>query len=63
MMEQCQWDEANTEKVRLEEKQRSVRKEKELEAEQAVAEGMTPESYQPLWFSKVTDEQVRTKTN
>ena len=59
MMEQCEWDEANTEKVRLEEKQRSVRKEKEVEAEMAVAEGRTPESYQPLWFSKVTDEQVR----
>ena len=57
MMEQGEWDSANTEKVRLEEKQRSARREKELEAEQAAAEGRTPESYQPNWFSKVTDEQ------
>ena len=56
-MEQGQWDEANTEKVRLEEKQRGVRRLKELEAEQAAADGLDPEPYQPIWFSKITDEQ------
>ena len=56
-MEQGQWDEANTEKVRLEEKQRGVRRMKELEAEQAAADGLDPEPYQPIWFSKITDEQ------
>ena len=63
MMEQGEWDNANSEKVRLEEKQRCARREKELEAEQAAAEGRTLESYQPVWFSKVTDEQVTNLTN
>ena len=39
LMEEGRWDEANTEKVRLEEKQRSVRREREAEAEIAAAEG------------------------
>jgi Oxysterol-binding protein len=56
-MEQGLWDEANAEKVRLEEKQRAVRRQRELEAEQAAAEGTTPEPYQPIWFNKVTDDQ------
>lgn len=39
LMEEGKWDEANFEKVRLEEKQRSVRREKENEAEQAASQG------------------------
>lgn len=57
MMENGEWDAANDEKVRLEEKQRAARRQKELEAEQAASEGLTPETYQPIWFHKVTDEQ------
>ncbi len=63
MMEQGEWDNANTEKVRLEEKQRCARRMKELEAEQAASEGRTPESYQPVWFSKATDEQVNNRSS
>ncbi len=39
MMEIGEWDMANTEKVRLEEKQRAARKEREVEAEQFAAQG------------------------
>lgn len=38
-MENQLWDEANKEKVRLEEKQRSVRREREAEAEKAAQTG------------------------
>lgn len=40
LMENGQWDEANEEKVRLEEKQRAVRRKREAEAEKAAAEGL-----------------------
>ena len=39
LMEKGQWDEGNKEKVRLEDKQRIVRRQKEEEAEQAMAQG------------------------
>lgn len=39
LMEEGRWDEANTEKLRLEEKQRATRRRREAEAEQAAAEG------------------------
>ena len=39
LMEEGRWDEANSEKVRLEEKQREVRKRREAEAELAIQEG------------------------
>lgn len=39
-MENGQWDEANAEKLRLEEKQRVARRAREHEAEKAAAEGM-----------------------
>ena len=38
-MEVGRWDEANTEKVRLEEKQRAVRRQRETEQELATLEG------------------------
>lgn len=40
LMENGLWDEANIEKVRLEEKQRAARKVREAEAEKAAAEGI-----------------------
>lgn len=39
LMEEGRWDEANREKLRLEEKQRAVRREREADAEKAAAEG------------------------
>lgn len=39
-MENGHWDEANKEKLRLEEKQRAVRRARESEAEKAAAEGI-----------------------
>lgn len=39
LMEEGKWDEANDEKLRLEEKQRAARRQRELEAEVAVQEG------------------------
>uniref|UniRef100_A0A3B4B5F2 Oxysterol-binding protein n=1 Tax=Periophthalmus magnuspinnatus TaxID=409849 RepID=A0A3B4B5F2_9GOBI len=54
LMEDGRWDEANAEKQRLEEKQRTARKEREREAVKAAN---TPEedNYQALWFEKITD--------
>lgn len=57
MMETGEWDVANTEKVRLEEKQRAVRRQREVEAEMAAQEGRVYEPYHPTWFRKVEDEQ------
>lgn len=39
LMEEAKWDDANVEKVRLEEKQRANRRKREAEAEQAASEG------------------------
>lgn len=39
-MEDGQWDEANAEKLRLEEKQRAARRYREHEAEKATAQGI-----------------------
>lgn len=41
LMEEGKWDEANDEKLRLEEKQRSARRQRELEAELAIQEGLS----------------------
>merc|ERR1712062_187621 len=56
-MEECEWDLANTEKVRLEEKQRAVRRKRETEAEQAALAGEAYENYQPTWFKRIEDDQ------
>ena len=56
-MENGEWDAANTEKVRLEDKQRAVRRKREAEAESAAQEGRPYEGHQPLWFKKVKDDQ------
>uniref|UniRef100_A0A3P8RFP5 Oxysterol-binding protein n=1 Tax=Astatotilapia calliptera TaxID=8154 RepID=A0A3P8RFP5_ASTCA len=71
LMEEGHWDEANAEKQRLEEKQRSTRREREREAvkaasspEEAVTEASIndsplksghPDTYQALWFEKMDD--------
>ena len=57
LMEQGEWDSANTEKVRLEEKQRAVRRKRETEAEQATLAGEPYEGHQPTWFKRVEDEE------
>uniref|UniRef100_A0AAR2L8D4 Oxysterol-binding protein n=1 Tax=Pygocentrus nattereri TaxID=42514 RepID=A0AAR2L8D4_PYGNA len=55
LMEEGRWDEANTEKQRLEEKQRAVRRRREADASNAVDEGREYEGYQPLWFHQRMD--------
>ncbi|XP_034043602.1 oxysterol-binding protein 1-like isoform X2 [Thalassophryne amazonica] len=58
LMEEGRWDEANVEKQRLEEKQRSARREREREAVKAAGspdEGVHHDNYQALWFEKVDD--------
>ena len=52
LMEEGRWDEANTEKVRLEEKQRAVRRQREAEQELASQEGReyTGQSVSPLLY-------------
>lgn len=56
LMENQMWDEANAEKLRLEEKQRAVRRHREKEAEEAAKEGRPYTPYVPLWFKQVKDE-------
>uniref|UniRef100_A0A3P9BKF8 Oxysterol-binding protein n=1 Tax=Maylandia zebra TaxID=106582 RepID=A0A3P9BKF8_9CICH len=53
LMEEGHWDEANAEKQRLEEKQRSTRREREREAVKAAS--AHPDTYQALWFEKMDD--------
>ncbi|XP_062122485.1 LOW QUALITY PROTEIN: oxysterol-binding protein 1-like [Drosophila sulfurigaster albostrigata] len=48
LMEQGLWDESNQEKLRLEEKQRAVRRVREEKAKQ----GFKVPDYQPLWFKR-----------
>lgn len=52
LMEQGEWNEANKEKVRLEEKQRAVRRRREAEQESAARDGRPVPSYEPVWFAK-----------
>uniref|UniRef100_A0A3Q1AP66 Oxysterol-binding protein n=1 Tax=Amphiprion ocellaris TaxID=80972 RepID=A0A3Q1AP66_AMPOC len=56
LMEDGRWDEANAEKQRLEEKQRTARREREREAVKAAKDSPphTP-NYQALWFEKIDD--------
>ncbi|MEQ2271850.1 hypothetical protein XENORESO_010214 [Xenotaenia resolanae] len=58
LMEEGHWDEANAEKQRLEEKQRSTRRERERDAVKVAAtpeEGAHPDNYQAMWFEKIHD--------
>ncbi|XP_069684104.1 oxysterol-binding protein 1 isoform X3 [Periplaneta americana] len=52
LMENGMWDDANLEKVRLEEKQRAARRVREADAEKAAAEGRPYPPYEPVWFKK-----------
>ncbi|KAM7017993.1 oxysterol-binding protein 2 isoform 1-T1 [Tautogolabrus adspersus] len=68
LMEEGRWDEANSEKQRLEEKQRAVRRRREAEASDALDEecdydsGKEYEGYLPLWFHQRRDS-VTGETN
>ncbi|XP_038559039.1 oxysterol-binding protein 2-like isoform X1 [Micropterus salmoides] len=62
LMEEGRWDEANSEKQRLEEKQRAVRRRREAEASDALDDGREYEGYQPLWFHQRRDS-VTGETN
>ncbi|XP_018362527.1 PREDICTED: oxysterol-binding protein 1 isoform X6 [Trachymyrmex cornetzi] len=55
LMEDGRWDEANAEKLRLEEKQRATRRAREHDSEKATAQGLSYETYDPLWFRKKQD--------
>lgn len=55
LMEETKWDEANELKVKLEEKQRAVRRAREEEAERAAAEGKPYVPYEPSWFKTIKD--------
>ncbi|XP_071449037.1 oxysterol-binding protein 1 isoform X4 [Hetaerina americana] len=63
LMEQGLWDEANAEKLRLEEKQRAARRSREAEAEKAASDeeirqewkGRPYPPYEPVWFKKQTE--------
>uniref|UniRef100_A0A4W5RJY9 Oxysterol binding protein n=1 Tax=Hucho hucho TaxID=62062 RepID=A0A4W5RJY9_9TELE len=59
LMEAGRWDEANAEKQRLEEKQRSVRREREREAQRAAnlpEEGeKASDNYEAMWFERTED--------
>ncbi|ELT99009.1 hypothetical protein CAPTEDRAFT_179200 [Capitella teleta] len=55
MMEEGRWDEANEKKVLLEEKQRTVRREREREASDAAANEAEYQGYEPKWFRKDID--------
>lgn len=53
LMEEGLWDEANAEKLRLEEKQRAARRQLEAAAEAAAAQGApAPPPHRPLWFTR-----------
>ncbi|XP_057675702.1 oxysterol-binding protein 2 isoform X3 [Corythoichthys intestinalis] len=62
LMEVGLWDEANTQKQRLEECQRLERKKREVQNMQALEEGQEMEVYQPLWFEKKTDDATGEST-
>ncbi|XP_051829096.1 oxysterol-binding protein 2 isoform X2 [Antechinus flavipes] len=55
LMENGQWDEANAEKQRLEEKQRMIRRKRLESSGQETLEEGKDELYKPLWFEKKLD--------
>lgn len=56
LMEVGRWDESNQIKLKLEDKQRVVRKQREAEAEQSMLDGRPYKEYEPTWFKKTKDE-------
>ncbi|KAJ8043715.1 Oxysterol-binding protein 1 [Holothuria leucospilota] len=57
LMEDGHWNEANKEKLRLEEKQRAKRRKKEAEIAES---GGSPEVYRPNWFERRLDPYTNT---
>ncbi|XP_077298811.1 oxysterol binding protein isoform X2 [Arctopsyche grandis] len=63
LMEVGKWNEANEEKLRLEEKQRAKRRRREAEAEEAAARREAPPpNSQPVWFTRQTAPAGATDT-
>ncbi|XP_022106011.1 oxysterol-binding protein 1-like isoform X2 [Acanthaster planci] len=63
LMEEGLWDDANKEKVRLEEKQRATRRKREAEAAAAAEAGKPFDSYKPIWFDRKMDPLTKTVTH
>lgn len=63
LMETGEWNRANQEKVRLEEKQRAARRKRENEAEGASKQGRPYPAYEPIWFDKRKEEDSETITH
>jgi len=58
-MEEGRWDESNTEKVRVEEKQRAVRRQRETEAERAMMEGKNWSFLKKEWKEERQNESYK----
>lgn len=58
LMEEARWEEANSVKILLEEKQRASRKVRESLAETAAEQGKDYVGYEPKWFRKENDPQT-----
>lgn len=63
LMEMGQWNEANSEKVRLEEKQRAARRQRESEVEEAAKQGRPYPPYEPIWFVRHKEDDSDTITH
>nr|XP_014354312.1 PREDICTED: oxysterol-binding protein 1 [Latimeria chalumnae] len=63
LMENGRWDEANTEKQRLEEKQRAVRRKREAEVTRATEDGAPFDNYKALWFERKEDPVTKEMTH
>lgn len=60
LMEDGDWNEANAEKIRLEEKQRATRRKREAETEAAAKEGRPYTPYEPVWFERRKEDDSDT---
>jgi hypothetical protein len=60
LMENGKWEEANQEKIRIEDKQRAWRRRREQETAEASTEGIVLEGYKPVWFEQIVDELTET---
>ncbi|XP_063074778.1 oxysterol-binding protein 1 isoform X2 [Engraulis encrasicolus] len=68
LMEQGRWEEANAEKQRLEEKQRTVRREREREAARTAnpddeGEAAHQDNYKAMWFDRTHDALTNEETH
>ncbi|KAK9888767.1 hypothetical protein WA026_000994 [Henosepilachna vigintioctopunctata] len=59
LMENGLWNEANQEKIRLEEKQRQVMRMRVLNEQMAENEGHSVQPYRPIWFNVIRKENGR----